>query len=169
MKRSLVLIGFMGAGKTTVGRIAADRLHLPFHDSDREIEIATGRSPAEWIQGAGESAWRREEESWLQNLREKGPAVLALGGGAFTRYRIRQPLHATATTIWLDVGYSQLCHRLEESEIRPLWPKSSQQRRRLFARRSAVYSLAERRLCLTTESPEQVAAMVLETFKVRGC
>ena len=165
MKRSLALVGFMGSGKTTAGRIVADRLQIPFHDSDHEIEAATGRSAAEWILEAGESAWRAQEECWLRETLTGGPAVLALGGGAFTGYGVRRLLSEGTTTIWLDLPLQQLSDRLEGSETRPLWPNSSGGRRQLFARRCALYRLAEHRLPLTAETPEQAATLILKTFR----
>lgn len=83
MPTKIVLIGLRASGKTTVGAALADRLQLPFLDSDRHVETMTGRSPGDWISSAGEAAFRAAESGAIAELASDGAdAVLALGGGA---------------------------------------------------------------------------------------
>src|ERR1700726_4350081 len=84
-KRSIVLVGMMGAGKSTIGRRLAARLHLPFSDADTEIEAAASMSIPDIFETHGEAYFRNGEARVIARLLDNGPAVLATGGGAFMR------------------------------------------------------------------------------------
>ena len=117
---SIVLIGLMGAGKTTIGRKLAARLGLPFRDADLEIERAAGRSVAEMFALWGESAFREGERRVIARLLGTGPLVLATGGGAFMDPSTRAAIRAAARTIWLRCPLDLLERRVSGRTHRPL-------------------------------------------------
>jgi shikimate kinase len=115
----IVLIGFMGAGKTTIGRLVATRLGLPFVDSDAVIEEREGRSVREIFARDGEATFRRIEQSTVLELLGGDEAVLALGGGAVEDPRTRAAV-AAATTVHLVVSAEQVRTRVGSDPRRPL-------------------------------------------------
>jgi len=120
LSRHVALVGFMGAGKTTLGEETARRLGRPFRDLDKEIELALETSIASFFAEQGEEAFRvREAARTIQALRESEPAVLALGGGAVTQPSVRDALRGHATTVLVDVDAETAWTRVEGSD-RPL-------------------------------------------------
>lgn len=118
--RSIVLVGLMGAGKTTIGRRLAARLDLPFRDADIEIEQAAGRSIAEMFALWGETEFREGERRVISRLLSEGPVVLATGGGAFMDPRTRQAIRAQALSVWLRCPLATLVRRVSGRTHRPL-------------------------------------------------
>jgi shikimate kinase / 3-dehydroquinate synthase len=118
--RSIVLVGLMGAGKTTIGRKLAAALGLPFRDADVEIEQAAGRSIAEMFALWGEPEFREGERRVISRLLAAGPIVLATGGGAFMDRRTRAVIRAQAVSIWLRCPLDTLVRRVSGRTHRPL-------------------------------------------------
>jgi shikimate kinase len=115
-----VLIGLMGAGKTTVGRRLAAALNLPFRDADHEIEAAAGRTVQEIFETHGEADFRRGERLVIARLLEFGPHVLATGGGAFMDAGTRELIRQKGLSVWLKANLDVLMRRVEKREGRPL-------------------------------------------------
>src|SRR5918912_4342481 len=115
----VVLVGFMGAGKTTVGRILADRLGLPFVDADVLIEERLGRSIKDVFATDGEAFFREVEHRTVTELAGGRDAVLALGGGALGDERTRAVL-AVARVVHLRVGYGEALQRVRNDPFRPM-------------------------------------------------
>lgn len=103
--RSIVLVGMMGVGKSTIGRRMAARLKLPFVDADTEIEAAAGMTIPEIFERHGEQHFRDGEVKVIARLLEGGPIVLATGGGAFMREETRNRIAAKAISIWLKADH----------------------------------------------------------------
>ena len=143
--RSLVLIGLMGVGKTTVGRRLAKALGLKFRDADEEVERAAGRSVSEIFDDFGEAAFREGERKVIARLLEEPPMVLALGGGAFVDPETRARVKARAVSIWLQADVETLAKRVARRDTRPLLrhedPKSVLER--LLAARTPAYAEAD--------------------------
>lgn len=119
--RALVLVGMMGAGKTTVGRRLGSRLGLPFFDADVEIEIAhAGMTIPEIFRDHGEPYFRDGEARVIARLLEGGPCVVATGGGAWMREETRQRVHAKGVSIWLKADNDVLLRRVKRRTDRPL-------------------------------------------------
>jgi shikimate kinase len=119
--RPIVLVGLMGAGKSTVGRRLAHRLHLPFVDSDHEIEEAAGLSIAEIFEKYGEAEFRDGERRVITRLVDGTPKVIATGGGAFMNEQTRALILEKAIAIWLDADISTLVERVgRRSGSRPV-------------------------------------------------
>jgi shikimate kinase len=119
-EKSIVLVGLMGAGKSTVGRRLAKRLGLPFADADREIEAAAGLSVAEIFERYGEAHFRDGERRVLARLIAEPPRVIATGGGAFMNDDTRAMILASCTAIWLDAEIETLAERVGRRDHRPL-------------------------------------------------
>ncbi len=120
LDRPIVLVGLMGAGKSTIGRRLAKRLDLPFVDSDDAIEEASGSPTAELFERYGEQAFRDGERRLVARLVEGDVRVIATGGGAFNDPRTRQLLNQRAITIWLDAPVDILAERTMKRDNRPL-------------------------------------------------
>ncbi|HHK75034.1 MAG TPA: shikimate kinase [Rhizobiales bacterium] len=118
--RSIVLIGLMGCGKSSIGRRLATRLKLPFADADSEIEQAAGKSIAEIFSEDGESAFRDGERRVIARLLDNPSQVLATGGGAFMNAEIRGNIAAHAISIWLRADLDLLMERVSRRSHRPL-------------------------------------------------
>jgi shikimate kinase len=123
LDRPIVLVGLMGAGKSTVGRRLAKRLGLPFVDSDIEIEEASGASTADLFERYGEDDFRDGERRLVARLINGEVRVIATGGGAFIDPRTRQLLNERAITIWLDAPVDVLAERTARRDNRPLLKK----------------------------------------------
>ena len=143
--RPLVLIGLMGVGKSTVGRRLANRLHLPFIDSDHEIERAAGRSIADMFDRWGEPAFRDGERRVIARLMDGRPKVIATGGGAFVDPGTRALILERATAIWLHADVEVLAERVgRRAGTRPLLTGRDPREvlRRLAEQRNPLYALA---------------------------
>ena len=110
--RSIVLVGMMGAGKSTIGRRLAARLRLPFLDADAEIEAAAGMSIPDIFETHGEPHFRDGEARVIARLLESGPSVLATGGGAFMREETRNRIRARAVSMWLKADADTILKRV---------------------------------------------------------
>lgn len=144
---SIALVGMPGAGKTTVGRLLADRLSLPFADSDAEVECAAGATIAQIFDRDGEAAFRALERATIERLLRDPPLVLATGGGAMADSGTRAILLDRAITTWLDAPVEVLVARLSGAIERPLLANDSPaQLAALEARRRRRYATARLRV-----------------------
>jgi len=118
--RSIVLVGMMGAGKSTIGRRLGLRLRLPFLDADIEIEAAAGMSIPDIFETHGEPHFRDGEARVIARLLDNGPAVLATGGGAFMREETRNRIRDKAVSLWLKADADVIMKRVKRRADRPL-------------------------------------------------
>jgi shikimate kinase len=169
----VVLIGFMGAGKTTVGRELAKRLHWTFLDLDNVIEQREHMSVAEIFASSGEVAFRHIESvaltALLQDRKADGGLVLALGGGAFVQKQNRDALSsAGAITVLLEAPVDELRRRCQsESKVRPLAQQDARFNE-LFAARRGDYALARFTVQTLDKSVKQVTAEIEQLLKAPG-
>lgn len=159
-ERSIVLVGLMGAGKTTVGRRLAQKLGLPFVDADIEIERAAGKTIPEIFEHHGEAAFRDGERRVIARLLEDGQRVLATGGGAFMDETTRANIAARGISVWLRADLDVLMRRVVRRANRPLLkqgdPRSVMER--LIGERYPVYESAD----ITVESLEGPHEVVVD-------
>jgi shikimate kinase len=143
-QRSIVLIGMMGAGKSSVGRRLAARLGLRFVDADTEIEAAAGMSIADIFAAHGEAYFRSGEARVIARLLEGGPQVMATGGGAVMNADTRTSIRAKGVSVWLDADYEVLLRRVRRRTDRPMLKTAdpAETLRRLLAERKPVYAQA---------------------------
>jgi shikimate kinase len=135
----LYLTGFMGAGKTTVGRRLADRFDCPFVDLDAAVEQDLGLTVEEVFARLGEARFRRVESRELRRTRELERVVVATGGGTPVAAANRRWMRAHGTVVWLDVPFAVVAQRLAAAPGRPLWRDASQAWR-LFEERRRSYA-----------------------------
>jgi shikimate kinase len=148
------LVGFMGAGKTTLGRKVAERLDLPFFDLDERIEAGSGRKISEIFSEEGETGFRRRETTALRDLvSREAQGVIATGGGAFTVAANRDLMIGAGLVVWLDVDTRELLSRVTPG-ARPLWT-SREEAEKLHQGRKAFYQRAHRRLDLSNVREEE--------------
>ena len=143
--RPIVLVGMMGAGKTSVGKRLADALTLPFFDADEEIVKAAGLSVTDIFQRLGEAEFRRGERRVIKRLLDGPPHVLATGGGAFMDDTTRAVIRERAVSVWLKANLDVLMKRVLKRPTRPLLqvadPRAELQR--LLTLREPVYAQAD--------------------------
>jgi shikimate kinase len=144
LRKPVVLIGMMGAGKTAVGRELAQRLGVPFRDSDAEIERAASMSVSEIFARDGEAFFRDREAEVIARLLQGPPCVLAVGGGAFLRPETRDRIAAGGVAVWLNADLDLLWARVRRKETRPLLRTADPYGTlaALTAARTPVYALA---------------------------
>lgn len=144
--RHVVLVGMMGAGKTTIGRLVAERLQRPFVDSDTLIEEAEGRPISEIFARDGEPYFRQRELETIRKVVSKAdPVVLSIGGGAFVSPVVRFLLKETATTFYLQAKVETLVQRVGSGATRPLLHGEmplEQRLRSLLKEREPIYTQA---------------------------
>ncbi|WP_299478570.1 shikimate kinase [uncultured Roseibium sp.] len=143
-KRSIVLVGIMGCGKSTVGKRLAHRLGLEFIDADSEIERAANMTVSEIFAAHGEPYFRSGEERVIARLLGEGPQVLATGGGAFMSETTRSEIAEQGLSVWLKVDFETVMARVRRRATRPLLqnPDPEGTMRRLLAEREPVYAKA---------------------------
>ncbi len=159
-RRSIVLVGMMGAGKSSVGRKLAARLGLPFVDADTKIEEAAGMSIPDIFETRGEAEFRSGEARVISRLLDGGPQVLATGGGAFMNPDTRALIRSKAMSVWLKADFDVLMKRIKRRTDRPMLKTAdpSATLRQLMDARYPVYAEAD----VTVESREVLHEVIVE-------
>lgn len=165
----VVLVGFMGAGKTTVGRELAKLLNWSFYDLDALIEGRTGRTVPALFAEQGEAGYRKLEVQELRELfqmLEDKPAVIALGGGAFVQEPIRQIIRDhSASVVYLDVGLEEALHRCASAPgYRPTLLRDRDQVTLLYEQRLPYYRTADLEVRTDGKTPLGVAQEIAATW-----
>lgn len=160
LRKSLVLVGMMGAGKTSVGRILAGKLGLPFLDADAEIETAAQSTIEEIFARDGEAAFRSGEQRVIARLLEGPVAVIATGGGAFMHSETRRRIAERGISIWLRADLELLLKRVARRKDRPLLKNGDMRQTlvRLLAEREPIYAEAD----IAVDSGEHSAELVAD-------
>ena len=162
---AIYLVGFMGSGKSTVGRMLAEHLGWPFADLDTEIEKDQRTSINEIFSTRGEEAFRQIEHEALRKcvkrVQSGRPLVLSLGGGAFTRAENIALLSGNGISIWLDTTFDVVKHRVEGASHRPL-ARDPVRFKELFESRREAYARADQRITLEVDDSRQALARILE-------
>jgi shikimate kinase len=171
-RRPLALVGFMGAGKSTTGKLVAAATGGRFLDLDEEIERRSGQSAADWIRERGETAFRDCERSVLEQILhecegERGPLVLGCGGGAMVSAETRAILKSRTFCVWLDVPLEEALLRAGKQD-RPLLPEKPEAARQLYEQRKSAYREAGARVDTSGRTPEDVAAEIAERWSPEG-
>jgi shikimate kinase len=164
--RSIVLVGLMGAGKSTVGRRLAQRLGLIFKDADHEIEAAAGLTIPDIFAIYGEPSFRDGEERVIARLLRAGPLVLATGGGAFMRDTSRARIAEFGISVWLKAELDVLMRRVRKRGNRPLLETADPEAtmRALMEARHPVYAEADVEVLSRDVSHDRVVDDVLEAL-----
>ncbi len=159
-RRSIVLVGMMGAGKSSVGRKLGGRLGLPFVDADAKIEEAAGMSIPDIFETRGEAEFRSGEARVIARLLDGGPQVLATGGGAYMNPDTRALIRVKGVSVWLKADFDVLMKRIKRRTDRPMLKTADPAAtlRQLMDARYPVYAEAD----ITVGSREVLHEVVVE-------
>ena len=166
----IYLVGFMGSGKSTIGRKLAVSLGWRFADLDDDIETYSGKTIPQVFDQDGEAEFRRIESDMLARriaeVKAGNSLVLSLGGGAFVQPRNREALSAAGLSVWLDVPFETVQRRVAEFAHRPL-ARDPLKFRELFLTRRAAYAEADAHIAITSDNPQPAidAILALEFFR----
>jgi shikimate kinase len=165
LDRSVVLIGMMGAGKSSIGRRLARRLGTQFVDADQEIEAAAGCTIPEFFRRYGEAAFREGERKVIERLLADSPKIVATGGGAFMNGETRSEIKRRGISVWLRAELNILLERVSRRNDRPLLEQGDPEEilKRLIAERYPTYELAD----ITVDSGDGPHELVVEAIVER--
>lgn len=169
--RSIVLIGMMAVGKSSIGKRLAARLHLPFVDADAEIELAAGMTIPEIFESHGEAYFRDGEARVIARLLDSGPGVLSTGGGAFLREETRARVAQKGISLWIDADPELILRRARRRSDRPLLKTANQAETivKLLAERSPFYRLADCKVMSRDVPHERIVEECVDTLYARLC
>ena len=169
--RSIVLVGMMGAGKSTIGRRLGARLRLPFLDADIEIEAAACMSIPEIFETRGEPYFRDGEARVIARLLDSGPAVIATGGGAFMREETRNRIREKAVSLWLKADVDTIMKRVKRRADRPLLRTEDPAATvaRLLEAREPVYQSADLTIASRDVPHDRIVDECIDALRARLC
>ncbi len=170
LKKTAVMVGMMGSGKTAVGTALARILGVAFRDSDAEIVLAANMTIPEVFERDGEAFFRQRETEVLDRLLDDTPAVLSTGGGAFLAPRNREIIAKKGVSVWLDADLDLLWSRVRHKDTRPLLRTADpyETLRSLYAARKPAYAQADLRVqALREYSIDDMAMAVIDVLLTR--
>ncbi len=164
--RTLVFVGLMGAGKTTIGKRIAQRLNVPFFDSDHEVEAAAGMSVSDIFFRHGESAFRDTERKVIKRLLEGPLSIIATGGGAYMQVQTRETIRQQGVAVWLRASLPVLHARTSRSKHRPILQSGDAEAilADLIDKRYPIYAEADLVIDTETQLLDATAETVLKTL-----
>ncbi|OIJ14041.1 shikimate kinase [Anaerobacillus arseniciselenatis] len=167
-EKSIVFIGFMGAGKTTVGQLVAQKLYRTFIDIDQEIEKEYGMPTSEIFKTVGEKTFREREKELISNFSQQKLKIISVGGGAFLQKEIQEICLTNCIVFYLDVSWSSWKERLNILiDSRPvLQGRSLEEIEELFNKRQNTYSLHNSKFTTDNLEVEEVADYIIESLKL---
>ena len=171
LKKTVVLVGMMGAGKTAIGKALAARLGVPFLDSDAEIEKAANMTISEIFQRDGEQFFRARESEVIDRLLDGPAGILSTGGGAFLAEKNRRIVSQKGVSVWLDADLDLLWSRVKGKSTRPLLRTAHPYRtlREIYEARVPVYAQADLSVRADPSySIEVMAGRVLDALALRS-
>ena len=172
MKKNLVLLGMMGVGKSTLGKIVAKKLNLKFIDTDLNIEKKWSMKVWEIFKNRGEKFFRIEEEKEVLECLKKNNTVLALGGGAFMNKNIRSLILKNSLSFWLDLNLKTIVKRVKWNKKRPLLNQQNAEEiiKKLYLKRKNIYKLAKYKINCNKMRKEEIAEKIIfyyENYKIK--
>ena len=166
MKKNLVLLGMMGVGKTTLGKIVAKKLKLTFADTDLSIEKSNLMSIKEIFKKKGEKFFRIEEEKEALKLLKQKNSIIALGGGAFMNKILRENILKNNISIWLDADIKTLSNRIKWNQKRPLLEGNyTEKLKKIYADRKNIYKLADHRIQCDNLGKKDVIEKIITIYE----
>lgn len=162
--RSIVLVGIMGVGKSTIGKKLAQYLDIQFVDADKEIEKAAGMDIQDIFDQFGEEAFRSGEKKVIKRLMGEGQKILATGGGAFMNEEVRADIAEGGVSVWLSADLDILMKRVQRRSDRPLLKTEDPEAvmKALLEERNPVYALSDVHIESRTVSRDVIAAEVVD-------
>ena len=167
VKKNLVLLGMMGVGKTTLGKIVAEKQGLEFIDIDLNIEKKNLMTIKEIFKKKGEKFFRMEEEKEVLRSLKKNNSVIALGGGTFMNKILRENILEYAVSVWLDLNIKTLIHRVMWSQKRPLVKKVNNHKKfeELFSKRKNIYKLANHKITCDKLNINEIVKKIITLYE----
>ena len=167
MKKNLILLGMMGVGKTSLGKMVAKRQDLKFIDTDLNIEKKCSMKISEIFKKKGEDFFRLQEEKEVLESLKKNKCVIALGGGAFINKTIREDILRRAVSIWLDISSKTINKRVGWNNKRPLLKKLNNKKEitKLYDERKNIYKLANYRIGCDNLSKGNIAKKIILCYE----
>ncbi len=163
MRKNLILLGMMGVGKTTVGKIVARKQGMEFIDTDENIEKKCSMSISKIFKEKGEKFFRIEEQKEVLKSIKKSNCVIALGGGAFINETIRNAILKNAISMWLDTDLKTLNKRIKWNKKRPLVSRKNNQKKinELYLERKNIYKLADHKINCNNLNKENIVKRII--------
>jgi shikimate kinase len=163
VRKNLVLLGMMGVGKTTIGKIVARKQGMEFIDTDENIEEKCSMSISEIFKKKGEKFFRIEEQKEVLKSNKKSNCVIALGGGAFINETIRNAILKNAISMWLDTDLKTLNKRIKWNKKRPLVSRKNNQKKinELYLERKNIYKLADHKINCNNLNKENIVKRII--------
>ena len=162
--RSIVLVGIMGVGKSTIGKRLSQYLDIPFTDADKEIEKAAGMTVQDIFDQFGEKAFRSGEQKVIKRLMGEGQCILATGGGAFMNEDIQADIREGGVSVWLNADLDILMKRVQRRSDRPLLKQDDPEAvmKKLLEERNPVYATADITIESRTVSRDVIAGELVD-------
>ena len=169
MRKNLVLLGMMGVGKSTLGKIVAKKQGLEFIDTDNIIEEKYSMKISEIFKKKGENFFRLEEEKVVLKSLKKSNCVIALGGGGFINTTVRNSILKNAVSVWLDCDLKIINKRTKWNKRRPLLDKRNNEKKinKLYAERKNIYKLSNYRINCSKLSKENIVNKIIIFYEKR--
>ena len=165
-KKNLILLGMMGVGKTTIGKLVAKKLNLDFYDIDQIIEKENNMKINDIFQKKGETFFRKQEEYTTINYLKKKHSIISLGGGAFINKNIRDNILSNAKSFWLTTSVEILKSRIKFSKKRPIINQIGLDNiEDLIKKRKEFYSLADYKIECRKLTINQISDKIIEFYE----
>ena len=165
-KKNLVLLGMMGVGKTTIGKIVAKKLKINFFDIDKLVEKKNEMKITEIFKKKGEVYFRKEEKFVTMKYLNKKESIISLGGGGFINDKIREKVLSECISMWLNVNLKTIYKRLKNSKIRPLANNNNQSNlNKIFLERKKIYSLADHEINCDNLNIDQISNKIIKLYE----
>ena len=166
IKKNLVLLGMMGAGKTRIGKYVARKLKINFFDIDKLIEKKNEMKITDIFKKKGEIYFRKEEELISIEYLNKKSSIISLGGGGFINDKIRKKVLSECVSVWLNVNLETIHERLKDSKKRPLINRNNQKNiDKIFMERKKIYSLANYEINCDNLNVNQVSKKIIKIYE----
>tara|TARA_B100001123_G_scaffold218898_1_gene247042 strand:- start:18 stop:524 length:507 start_codon:yes stop_codon:yes gene_type:complete len=166
MKKNLVLIGMMGSGKSTIGRLLSDTTKQNLIDTDKLIEKETKSNISEIFQKKGENFFRKIEEKVVLNSLKFSNTIIAVGGGAFLNDKIREKIKNNCISVWLNCNEQTLIPRIKNSKKRPkAYQLKDKDLIKLINNRSKIYSKADYKINCDTLTKKEIIEKILKIYE----
>jgi shikimate kinase len=165
--KNVYLIGFMGSGKSTVGKILAEKLNMNFIDIDKLIEEKEGMKIKDIFEQKGESYFRELERKQIEAIVNQEGLVVSTGGGLGANLDNMNLMKKNGDVVWLDVSLNTVLDRLKNDQDRPLLKQPTEKIKQLFEERKNVYRLANIRINADKKTPSQIVEEILSKIKRR--
>jgi shikimate kinase len=165
--KSICLIGFMGSGKSTLGKALADKLGIAFFDTDQELEKWRNKKIPMIFQEEGEEKFRDYESETLRKMPREN-AVIATGGGIIEKVENRKWLKQHFDVIYLNPSFETISDRLKADHNRPLWKQDDEQKLKLYASRKSLYQMsAKLTVDIGKQSPDELVDFIINSIQLK--